>query len=388
MNLLRDVFRHRARAILTISGVAVGVFALVVIGAVAENQNVYVERLVGYYDDTIIVIEEEDANFVRMASGNRPLSMAKMDELRAQPGVRSVSPQVMVLLDEGVTSVIPPMALGVEPGSSDYEGFALSAGRPMVEGDLGVALLGSDITQQRELETGDSIDVRGSSFEVVGLLERTYVNLLDSAVYIPLADAQGLYYDALPEPFQATVEPQDLVMQANVYVEAGEDPDAIAAELNRNVEGILASSEAQMMEVVDGLTGVLNSIVFSIGSIALLVSGLMIVNTMSMSVAERTREIGVRRALGASRNRLARDVLIESAVLGGLGGLVGALSGTLAALGLNAAMISATGTTALVVTVRLVAGSVGIAVVLGMLGGLYPARYATRIEPAAALAYE
>ena len=388
MNVLRDIFRRKGRSVLTITGIAVGVFALVVLGAVAENQNVYVGKLVGYYEDAIVVIEEGDANFVGMSSGHRPLSMAKVNELRAYPGIRAVSPQVNLLLDTEYMSVIPPMVLGVEPDSEDYEGFTLSAGRPIEEGEKRVAILGWDLAKQVATGVGDSIDVRDESFNVVGVLDRTYVNLLDSAAYIPLADAQQLYFTSLPEAFQTSVDPEDLVLQMNVYVEPGEDPDALAESLNRDIEGILATPPSQMMETVNGLVGLINAVVWSIAAIALIVSGLSVVNTMTMAVTERTREIGVKRALGASRPRIALDVLTESAVMGLLGGVGGLVVGALVALALNSAMVAATGTTSFLLTGRLAVGALAFAIFLGTLGGLYPAWHAARMEPASALAYE
>lgn len=388
MSILRDIFRRKARSILTISGIGVGVCALVVLGAVAENDNVYVERLVGYYENAIVVVEEDDANFVGMSSGNRPMSMQKIRELQRHPGVRAVSPQVNLLLDSTFMSVIPPMVLGSEPGSEDYSGFALSSGRALHKGESRVAVLGSDLAKQSGIDVGEETDVRGERFEVVGVLDRTYVNLLDSAVFVPLADAQRLYYASLPEPFQANVTPEDLVLQANVYVKTGEDADAVAESLNRDVQGIVATGPTKLFDTVNGLVGLLNTVVWTIAALALLISGLSIINTMTISVSERTREIGVKRALGASRWRVARDVLAESAVMGALGGVGGLAVGGLLTLALNSAMVSTTGTTALVLTWRLAVGAVVFAAVLGALSGLYPARYASRLEPATALAYE
>jgi ABC-type lipoprotein release transport system permease subunit len=123
MSVLRDIFRRKARSILTISGIGIGVFALVVLGAVAENDNVYVDQLVGYYKNAIVVVEKDDANFAGLGNGNRPLTMKLIGDLRAQPGVRAVSPQVNLLLATDFVSVIPPMVLGTEPGSEDYRAF-------------------------------------------------------------------------------------------------------------------------------------------------------------------------------------------------------------------------------------------------------------------------
>jgi len=388
MSVLRDIFRRKARSILTITGIAVGVFAFVVLGAVAENDNVYVDQLVGYYEKAIVVVEENDANFVGMSNGTRPMSMQKIEELRAFPGVEEVSPQVNMLLEVDYMSVIPPMVLGSEPGSRDYADWPIGTGRQLREDEPGVAVLGSDIAKQMALTVGDTMDVRGSEFEIVGILDRTYVNLTDAAVYVSLSDAQQLFYDSLPEPFRGSVSPQDLVLQANVYVKQDQDADAIAGALNREVAGVVATGPAKMFETVNGLVMLLNTVVWSVAALALLISGLSIINTMTISVSERTREIGVKRALGASRGRIARDVLTESAIMGALGGFGGLALGVLVALGLNSAMIATTGTTTFLVTGRLAVGAILFAVVLGTLGGLYPARYASRLDPAAALAYE
>ncbi|MDP2183157.1 MAG: ABC transporter permease [Actinomycetota bacterium] len=388
MSVLRDIFRRKARSILTITGIGVGVFALVVLGAAAENSNVYVKNLTGYYDDVIVVVEKNDANLWGMTNGNRPVSVAAVDEIRAYPGVRTVSRQVNLLLESEYMSAIPPMVLSMEAGGEDYASFALAEGRGLKEGERGVAIRGSDIAKQLEVAVGDTTDIRDEEFDVVGVMDRTYVNLVDSAAYVPLADAQQLYFASLPEAFQAGVKPEDMVLQMNVYVEPGEDTDAIAEELQRDIEGIHATGPDEMMKTVNNIIALFNTFVWTISAIALIVGGLSIVNTMTMSVSERTREIGVKRALGASRWRIARDVLSESAVIGGLGGLGGLAVGGLTVLALNSAMIAATGTTALVLTGRLAVGAVVFAVVLGTIGGLYPARYASRLEPATALAYE
>lgn len=388
MNVLRDIFRRKARSVLTISGIGIGVFALVVLGAVAENQNVYADRLLGYYRKAIVVVEENNANVFGMSNGNRPLSMEAIEQLRDHPGVEDVSPQVNLLLEGDHMSVIPPMVLGTEPGKGDYDQFSVSEGRAVEMNERRVAIVGSDLAKQKKLEVGDTMEVRGERYSVVGLLDRTYVNLLDSAVYVPLADAQRMYVASLPKAFQSTVRPDDLVLQANVYAKPGVDPDALADELERDVAEIHASGPAEMMKTVDGLVTLINAVVASIAALALLICGLSIMNTMTMAVGERTREIGVKRALGASRRRIALDVLAESALMGALGGMGGLAAGAPAATALNSAMVAATGTTSFLLTWRLAAAALVFAVVLGTLGGLYPARHASQMDPAAALAFE
>jgi putative ABC transport system permease protein len=247
-------------------------------------------------------------------------------------------------------------------------------------------VVGYDLAERQKVAVGGSIDVRGQQYEVVGTLDRTYVNLLDSAVFVTLADAQQMYYQALPASFQRDIKPEDLVLQANVYTRREHDPDQLASALNRTFDGILATGPTKMMDTVNGLLGLINAIVWSVAGVALVVSAFSIVNTMLMAVGERTREIGVKRALGASRWIVARDVLVESGTMGALGGVGGIILGLLVAVALNAAVVAATGSTMLVPTPRLALGALLFAVVLGAVGGSYPALRASRLDPPSALA--
>ena len=389
MGVLRDVFRRRGRSILTILGIAVGVFALVVLGAVAENDNVYVERLKGYYAGIVTVIDDQDANFVGMANGNRPLLMDMRAGLQAYPGVKSVYPDVNTLLADDFFSAIPPMVLSVTPGMfEDYVTFTVAQGRKIDGTEKRQVLVGSDLAKSKGLKVGDVMTIRGTRFTVVGVANRTYVNLLDSAAYVPLADAQKLYYQTLPALYRKSVRPEDLAVQFSVHAKPGVNADELAANIRRDFPHVKATGPTEMMATVGGLVGLLNAVVISIATLALLVCTLSVVNTMTMAVGERTREIGVKRALGASRWRIARDVLAESALIGVLGGMIGLALGAIVVAGLNSAMVASTGTTALVMTGRLAVSAIVLAVALGLLGGLWPARHASRLDPATALAYE
>jgi len=389
MSILRDIFRRKARSILTITGISIGVLALVVLGAVAENQNVYVEKLVGYYSGVITVIEKNDANFVGMASGNRPLSASMRDDLEAYPGVRAAYPDAATLLDEDYVSVIPPMVMGVAPGMmKDYVSVTMREGRMLYGDERGEVMLGVDLATNREATVGDNFDIRGRQFTVAGVMDRTFVNLIDSAAYVSLKDAQNIYYSTLPAAFRANVKAEDLAVQYSVHVEKGVDPDRLAEQLERDFNGIKATGPAEMMKTVSGLVNLINAVIISVAALALIVCVLSIINTMMMAVGERTREIGIKRALGASRWRVARDVLAESSVMGLLGGVLGLTVGAVLAVALNSAMVAATGTSALLMTFRLAVTAIVFAVLLGLIGGLWPARHASKLDPATALAYE
>jgi putative ABC transport system permease protein len=385
MNLLRDIFRRRARSILTITGIGIGVFTLVVLGAVAENMNVLLKTSGSMYDRYITVVEAKNANYVGMSLGSRPLAQDTIEQLRKYPGVTVVSPQTNIAIDDEFTG-IPPMILGTEAGSPDYAEFQLSRGRRLEPGERGVAILGTDLAKKRGLKVGDTIELRGMKFTVVGVFGRTYMTVTDASAYVPLADAQQIIFARLPDSLKRSVKPSDLVLQANVYGAKGENLDTLATRMGRDITGILASGPTKMKQAQGAIIALVNAIVWSVAVIALIVSTFSIVNTMTMAVGERTREIGVKRALGASRGRIGRDVIAESALLGALGGVGGIALGVVVAMALNAAVVSATGTSMLLITGRLVVGTLAFAVALGVLGGLWPARRASRLDPARALA--
>ncbi len=386
MGVLRDMLRRKGRSVLTITGIAVGVFALVVLGAASENNNVYSVKLTKYFENTIAVAEKDDSSFFGLATGARPLSMKKAAEIRAYPGVEAAFPQVNVLLDEKFFSVIPPMVMSVAPGMVEYQDVVIAEGSGLRDGERGVTVLGSDLARRMKAHVGDTVELRGTPFEVIGIGERTFINLSDASAYVGLEDARQLYVESLPRAFQAKVKSDDLAVGVMAYARDGVDPDTLARSLEQDVDGIVTTGPAEMMGNVKSMINLLNAVVASIAAVALIVGALSIVNTMMMAVTERTREIGVKRALGATRGRVARDVLAESAVMGGIGGAIGLAFGALVALGLNEALLAATGTSMFLVTGRLAVGAILFSVALGAVGGLYPATHASRLDPALALA--
>ncbi len=138
---------------------------------------------------------------------------------------------------------------------------------------------------------------------------------------------------------------------------------------------------------IGGATSILNSILVGIALISLLVGGLSVVNTMAMSIAERTREIGIKRAIGGSRTRIVRELVLESALIGFLGGAVGLILGALVVTLVNEAGRSS-GTVLFELTAGTAITAVAFSTILGALAGFVPALHAARLDPVAALRYE
>jgi len=385
MGIVRNVFRRKARAFLTIFGITIGVLSLVVMGALAEKLNLLVDGGMEYYGDKVTVIDAGVGGVM-----GAPMSLSRVTEVEKVDGVKRASASLGMLLDPKQTNSVgvPPMIMGTDLRQRDIESFEMDyvEGREISEGDSGVVALGSDMALKLDAELGGTVTVRGEEFEVVGIAEKT-LTAPDQTIMMPLADAQRLYMQDVPAAMRDSVDQNDLCTSIAVYPESGVDPDALAKTIQANVDGVTANGPKAFEEQIGSQMKIFNAIIFSVALISLIVGGMSVVNTMTMAVAERTREIGVRKAIGASTGAVMRQFIAESALIGVVGGLTGLALGAAIASALNAAG-QADGTMLFLVTGRLAAGSIGFALILGVIAGLYPALHAARLNPVAALRYE
>jgi putative ABC transport system permease protein len=186
---------------------------------------------------------------------------------------------------------------------------------------------------------------------------------------------------------QQGLEASDLVSEMTVYPTPGVDPEVLADRIEAQVPNVAAMTAKDFDQQVGAATSILNSILVGIALISLAVGGLSVVNTMAMSIAERTREIGIKRAIGGSRSRIVRELVAESALMGFLGGSIGLLLGAIVVTVVNEAS-RATGTVLFELTPGTALTAIVFATVLGALAGFFPAVHAARLDPVTALRYE
>jgi putative ABC transport system permease protein len=236
------------------------------------------------------------------------------------------------------------------------------------------------------MKVGDTIMLKGTPFEVVGILAPT-LTAPDQAATVPLKAAQGLLMKTLPPLVQAGLKQDDLATTMTVYPKSGVDPEVLADRIEAQVPDVAAMTGKDFDKQIGAATSILNSILVGIALISLAVGGLSVVNTMAMSIAERTREIGIKRAIGGSRFRIVRELVTESALIGFLGGAIGLVLGAVLVLAVNEAG-RASGTVLFELTAGTALTAVAFATVLGGLAGFFPALHAARLDPVAALRYE
>jgi len=390
MRLVRDLGRRKLRSGLTITGIAIGIMALVVFGSMANKMNALISGGSKYYQDKAIV------SVGSMFSGTiQPIALADLDRVRAVEGVAAATPSVEMLLsaDGGAASMgTPEMITGAVPGGDmGLEKFKidLAQGRELTAADANskVTVLGSDLARKLNVNVGDTVTLRDVKFAVVGIWAPT-LTAPDKDASVPLAAAQELFVKSLPPLIQSKITASDIATSITVYPKAGVSPETIKTRM----ESLLGSEYSVMTgKDFDAMLGTFSAIftlvLTGVALLSLLVGGLSTINTMAMAVAERTREIGIKRAIGASRWRIRREIVFEASAIGLISGLIG--------LGIGAAMTMvfndlgrASGNVLFDLTLGTAATALIFATVLGGIAGFVPAWHASRLDPVTALRYE
>jgi len=385
MRILRELSRRKLRTSLTITGITIGIWALVVFSSLANQINGLVGMGSEYFADKIVVTDG-------VAFGSSPMRLDDVEIIAGLDGVGAVQPKVEIPWDPdpAIGFGAPDFLVGTIPGAdAGFETFTLelATGRQLIAEDTGnVVVLGSTIARKYGVVAGGTVDIRGESFEVLGTLQPT-LSSPDTNGFIPLSTAQALYLGDLPPLVAESLQADELANQIVVFPEVGADPTTVAAAIEAAVENSATMTGAEFSETVGATTVIFNAIIIGVAAISLIVGGLSVINTMAMSVAERTREIGIRRAIGGSRRRIVRELVAEAGVIGLLGGLIG--------LGLGAAVIvlvneagRSGGTVLFDLTAQTAAFAVGFSTILGMVAGIIPAWTAARLDPVSALRYE
>jgi putative ABC transport system permease protein len=388
MRLLRDLGRRKLRSALTISGIAIGIMALVVFGSMANKMNALINGGSKYYADKDIV------SIGSMFSGNfQPLSLSDVARIQKVDGVAAATPSIDMLMDDTTTATMgtPEMISGFVPGGDKgLETFPTSAssGRLLNATDTGnVTVLGCDLARKLNATVGGKVTLRNVEFTVVGILAPT-LTAPDKDAQVPLDAAQQLFVKTLPPLIQSKVNASDIATSITVYPTAGVSAETLKANLIAALGSSYTVMDGKDFDALLGSISTIFSVVLTgIAMLSLLVGGLSTINTMAMSVAERTREIGIKRAIGASRWRIRREVVFESAAIGLIAGLIGLAIGAVMTQLFND-LGRPSGNVLFDLTAGTALTAIAFSTILGALAGFIPAWGASRLDPVTALRYE
>jgi len=366
--ILRNLMQRKMRTSLTIFGIALGIFAVIVMGSMSENFNQTFERSLSLTADRIRVVAETGA----IGGG---ISESKVSDVKRVVGVKDAYGVMQMPLKEGSIGFGPgEIVFAVPPEQSRLEGLTLGKGRFLERGDTYQTYVGSSLARTYNLDVGSKLEIHDKNFTVVGVAEYSG-SFFDSVAVVPLKQAQKLY------------DREGFVMAILAKPDEGVDAERLAKNIKLSVDGVDVFSPTELRRQVEQSLVIFTVITISAALLAAIIGGLSVMNTMLMSVTERTHEFGILRALGAE----TRDILLmtvgEASVMGLLGGMLGVALGMLATYYLNAWLITQ-GVTLFLVTPRLVAIAMLFATLLGMFSGLYPAYRASMMNPVEALRYE
>ena len=380
---IRNILRRKLRTGLTILGIVIGVFALTVMGALAEKLNVLVDGGDEYFRTRVFVFDEGAASGFQASA--RPITRDLVEQIERVQGVGRATPVLQTLLDpEQVGGFdIPELLTGIEPETwyDPSVELRVDAGRLLGAGEREVTVIGADLAERYGVRVGDDLEIRGRTFEIVGVLERT-LTFPDKIAYVPLRDAQEIYVESVPQGFDYRTD--ELATQIEVFPTDLAEADAVAAAIEERVDGVRTVTPDQVADQIGQASVVFNLIIIGASVIAVIVGGLSVINTMVMTVSERVREIGLKKAVGARTRSILLEFIAEATLLGAIGGIIGLSAGWLLVAVLNA-QTAGSGTTVFLVTPMLLLRSFAFATVLGALAGIYPALRAARLDPVQAL---
>lgn len=384
LEVLKNMFRRKTRTLLTIFGITIGIFAFTVMGSMAERISLLVSGGTKYYSDKVTVVEE-NASLVALPT---PMNINKAQEIAKVDGVNAVAGTIYTTLSDDIDAVSfgpPPSISAQEFNGEEYESFEItySSGRALQEGDEGKVVVGADLVKKLGAKVNGTVKIKDKDYEVVGIMNKT-LTAPDNAVAMTIPDAQTILYDSLPEIIKSQTKSDEIVNGFVVYIKPDVDPDALAEMINQKVDGIKATGPKAFQDQIASATGIFNAILFGIALISLLVGGLSIINTMTMSISERIREIGIKKAVGAKTRNIMQEYLTEAGLIGLFGGLIGWTLGALTVMIINRAMAES-GNTIFLLTPRISIFAIVFSVVLGVIAGIYPAYYAVRVNIVKAL---
>lgn len=395
---------HKLRSALTLLGMIIGVASVVMVGAAIDGLGVYAESSTAKAFGTDSYLIAQVANVGRMTRSeraaklrkNKPIREEDIEYLRMTTGEDILYSPYRNRIEDVKTdtaSYESAIILGVSAELAQIRDVAIEEGRffSQQEEDTRqyVATIGQDIREKLFLGAspiGKKIRIRGFDFLIIGMQEKlgsTGGQSQDNQVYIPAPVFKRLYGNdrsmavfAKPRPesgldFDAALDVSRVALRTRFKAKPGAEdnfdtltPDAIRG-------------------FIDQILGVIAAVVVPVTAISLVVGGIVIMNIMLVSVTERTREIGVRKSLGARSSDIMLQFLTEATILASVGGVLGLALGAMASFILGMVM-----EVALPITLPYVVISILVSSLAGILSGWYPARRAARMDPVAALRAE
>lgn len=374
---LKTIYNNKMRSFLTMLGIIIGVMAVVILVSITQGATSGITDSISDMgsDQITATISDEEVS----------ISADDVESLASYPTIDSVAPiistnkSVKKNSETGNYSIV-----GITPSYFSVQDIDIQRGRKILESDLewntNVCVIGTEVATDL-FGTWDAVNgtitIGERIYKVVGVLEEQGSSLAgsdDSKILIPYSTAERMTGQSSVNSFYIKATSENTVNAAINSV------SAFLLQATRDEDAYDVSNQSEVLDTMDEVTNTMSLLLAGIAGISLLVGGIGIMNIMLVSVTERTREIGIRKAVGAKRKHIMLQFLCESCILSVLGGLIGLV---LSFAGIEIYNIIATSATAMNWSVGMAA--ILFCAIIGVLFGSYPAAKASRLQPIDAL---
>ncbi|KHD35395.1 ABC transporter permease [Clostridium acetobutylicum] len=388
---IQSIWANKVRSFLTMLGIIIGIASVIVLVGIGQGTKESVSSQIESLGTNLIAI-----NIV--GNRNKAISMQELNDLKKKPGIKDIAPvltnSVNVEVGDNTAST------SMEASTANYaqiRNLSVSSGRFINSRDVNnrykVAVVGVDVANELFNSTdvvGQTMNVNGVEFTIVGILNSTGSSIAgsnDDKIIVPLSTAERLTQTTQIKTFYAEAESQGTVDEAMGYLQLFLNNKYRSVEEGSNNSNSNNNyrilSQSSILETATQTTSSMTTMLTGTAAISLLVGGIGIMNIMLVSVIERTREIGIRKAVGAKRRTILIQFLIEAASLSAVGGIIGVVIGYGGAK-LLAVLLRAN----VAISGNVVLGSFLFSVLVGIVFGIYPANKASKLSPMEALRFE
>ncbi|PWM36118.1 MAG: ABC transporter permease [Clostridiales bacterium] len=378
-----SITSNKLRSFLTMLGIIIGVMSVVVLISIVNGTTSSVTSQIEDMGSNLLTVNVRDTRY-------GSISMSDLTEIEDEYDTIAHTAPVLTSTQtaKAGTNTYSATITGTTPSMQSIKETELASGRylktPDIESGTAVAVIGYTVADElfsRQDVVGEKVNIGGRTFKIIGVFtESGETSLLscDTSIVIPYTTAQHLLLETGVTTFYASAA------SAGEADAAEEDLNAAMLERMRNDEDAFSvSNQSAILETMESVTESMSLMLGGIAGISLLVGGIGIMNIMLVSVAERTREIGIRKAIGASRKRILLQFLIEALVVSVLGGVIGLLL----SVGLLE-LIQYAADIAYTLSGNVVLLALGFSLLVGVVFGIYPANKAAGLKPIDALRTE
>jgi putative ABC transport system permease protein len=406
---IRSLFANKLRSSLTMLGVIIGVGSVITLMSVGRGAEASITSTLEGMGTNLIYVTSKTPGVEGLASMQMAAYSFTMDDAKAiaerVPSVTAVAPIIENYVE--VATGDESTVAFVEASTPEFEhvvNYPISEGQFITERNVAtrdmVVVLGNDVAEELfgdNNAVGEKVKVNGRQFTVIGVLEEKGGQMMgvsmDAIVVMPITTYQTRLFPG------RTVRGEDAIQQIAVQIENTDVADIVSADITdllnqrhriteEGKEDFLIMTQEQMMGMIQEVTGIFTIVLGAIASISLIVGSIGIMNIMLVSVTERTREIGIRKAVGAKRRDVLLQFLLEAAMLSLVGGAVGITGGWGVSWLISTFSEAAGVTITAVVSPDIVMLAISVSVFIGLISGIYPAMRAARLNPIDALHYE